>query len=131
MPFPLDIRFVRDTEQKLGRRFPLSFVSRMLQSNGGTVSVQGETWFLFPFFDTTDKKRIARTCNDIIRETRSNQDRPGFPANAVAIAENGGGAFLLLLPDDAASDRFGDTIYFWERGSDVVSPVADDFYDLR
>ncbi len=38
MPFPVDIKYVKETEQKLGVKFPASFVIRMVKSNGVAVA---------------------------------------------------------------------------------------------
>lgn len=103
----------------------------MLPSNGGTVNDGTATWFLFPFFDDSDRRRLARTCNDIVRETIAARDRPGFPAGGVAIGHDGGGGVLLLLPDDEDPSRLGDSVYAWYGAlEDHVASIADDFLDL-
>ncbi len=96
MPFPLDIKFVRRAEAALGIAFPSGFIRRMLADNGGEQFVQlvGDTFQLFPFFDDSDKKRLKRTCNDIVRETGKARECAGFPPNAVAIGADGGGNYL-------------------------------------
>ena len=75
MPFPLDMRFVREAEAKLGCSLPASYIAQMCRCNGGQVSAglhpfARDTFDLYPILDTTDRKRMARTCNDIIRETK-------------------------------------------------------------
>src|SRR5690349_5574441 len=99
MPFPLDIRFVQEAQRKLGRVLPHGYVARMCRNNGGEVSTGEDVFFLHPILDTTDRKRLARTCNDIVRETASARERPDFPAEALAIGNNGGGDLLVFLPD--------------------------------
>ena len=89
MPFPLDIEYVRRAEDRLGVKLPLSYVSQMLKDNGGCVHVRDYVWWLFPIFDESDRKRLKRTCNDIVRESLSSRQRPHFPSNAVAIAHDG------------------------------------------
>ncbi len=44
MPFPVDIKFVNDTEKKLGVKFPPSFTVRMVKSNGGSVATGTDSW---------------------------------------------------------------------------------------
>jgi hypothetical protein len=61
MPFPIDIKYVNETERKLGVKFPPSFVVRMVKNNGGEVSAPPDAWQLYPFFDTSDRKRLANT----------------------------------------------------------------------
>src|SRR5258706_11168590 len=98
MPFPVDIKYVTQTEKKLGVKFPASFVVKMVKQNGGSVSAASDTWNLHPFLDASDRKRLARTCNDISRETSVAHEWPRFPSDAVAIGSNGGGDLLILLP---------------------------------
>ena len=134
MPFPVDITFIEQAEEKLAMRFPMSFKARMAKNNGGSVTTNAgweEHWNLFPFFDTSDKTRLKRTCNDIIRETASAHDRPGFPSDAVAIGDNGGGDVLILLPDSDDPTRLGDAIFWWDHETDAIEQVGDDFLELR
>ena len=70
----------------------------MLKDNGGEVVTPPDTWQLHPFLDTSDKKRLRRTCNDIARETESAKEWPRFPEEAIAIGANAGGDWLILLP---------------------------------
>ncbi|WP_294822151.1 SMI1/KNR4 family protein [uncultured Flavobacterium sp.] len=98
MPFPLDMQYIDEAEQELGTRFPASFRNRMAHENGGEVATDDDEWILFPFFDRTDKKRISRTCNHIVLETQKAREWQGFPVEAVAIASNGLGDMLVLLP---------------------------------
>jgi hypothetical protein len=101
----------------------------MLRDNGGTVRAGGDHWELFPFFDGSDRKRIARTCNDIVRETTEARKWPGFPAGAVAIASNGTGDLLIFLPDpERPSDLLPGVLWWCHEGGDVRK-VADSFAD--
>jgi hypothetical protein len=129
MPFPLDIQFVRQAEAKLGRRLPLGYVARLCRDNGGQVAVGDDVFFLYPILDTSDRKRLARTCNDIVRETGQAKQWPGFPADAVAIGDNGGGDKLVFLPDPDAP-RFADAVYWWDHETDELHAAADAFEDL-
>ena len=100
MPFPVDSVFIDRAAEKLGIRLPLSYIAHMQRANGGEVDAADDTWQLFPIYDDSDKKRIARTCNDIVRETKVAQEWNGFPPNAVAIASNGTGDKLIFLPNE-------------------------------
>ena len=97
MPFPVDSKFIEAAEQKLGLTFPSMFRGYMMKSNGGDIETDLDAWQLFPFLDSSDRKRLARTCNDIVRETILARDLPGFPSGAVAIGSNGGGDVCLSL----------------------------------
>ena len=74
MPFPIDIKFVHDAERKLAIKFPAAFVNKMVKMNGGSVSTRIDSFELHPFMDASDRKRLARTCNDIVRETAAAHD---------------------------------------------------------
>jgi hypothetical protein len=83
-----------------------------------------------PILDTTDRKRLARTCNDIIRETDTAREWPNFPLNALAIGDNGGVDRLVFLPDAGAS-RFADAVYWWDHKTGELQLVADAFEQLK
>ena len=130
MPFPLDAKYVQQAQQKLGRTLPLGYAARMCRANGGQVSVGADVFNLFPILDSTDRKRIARTCNDIIRETASAREWTGFPLDALAIGDNGGGDKLVFLPDPEAR-RFADAVYWWDHETGDLQLAADAFEDLK
>jgi hypothetical protein len=131
MPFPVDVTWITQTEEKLGVRFPASFVTAMSKSNGGSVRTHIDQFELFPFLDASDRKRLQRTCSSIDRETLSaRKNAYGFPPDAVAIGENGGGDLLVLLPMPEHPDTLAHTIYWWDHETGEVEPVADDFKDL-
>ena len=69
MPFPIAAAEIAKTEIKTGFTFPPGLKSRLAEDNGGELEVAGDCWQLIPFLDGSDRKRIARTCNDIVRET--------------------------------------------------------------
>ncbi len=98
MPFPVAEQFIAETERKLGVTFPPAFRSRMSRNNGGELSTDEDDWQLFPFFDTSDRKRLSRTASDIVRETANAREWSDFPPDAIAIAANGCGDHLVLLP---------------------------------
>jgi hypothetical protein len=129
MPFPLDSAFVKRAQAKLGRKLPLGYVVRMCRENGGAVVTEIDVWSLFTIFDDSDKKRLTRTCNDIIRQTALARKRPDFPANAVAIGENGGGDILIFLADPD-HDRYADAVYWWDNETGEVDKLADNFEEL-
>lgn len=112
MPFPVETKWITRTEEKLGDRFPASFVTEMARMNGGTIGAQSDAFALFPFLDATDQKRIRRTCNSIDRETATARKHwLGFPSAAVAIGANGGGDLLILLPMPNHPDTLQHAVY--------------------
>jgi hypothetical protein len=124
MAFSLDIQFEKRTEVKLGRKLPLGYVARMCRENGGEVAMGTDSWCLYPIFDDSDRKRLKRTCNDIVRETASAREWPDFPPETVAIGDNGGGDKLVLLADPE-SDRYGDAVYWWDHETGALHRIAD------
>ena len=98
MPFPVAEEFIAETERKLGVSFPEAFRARMSRNNGGELSTDDDDWELYPFFDTSDRKRLSRTSNHIVRETTTARQWRGFPPEAIAIAANGSGDKLVFLP---------------------------------
>lgn len=129
MPFPVDGVYIARAAEDLGVRLPLSYIARMQRSNGGDVKAAGDTWQLYPIFDDSDKARIKRTCNDVVRETKLAREWPGFPRDAVAIADNGTGDKLVFVPNDSG-DRLAEVVYWWDHATDQLTAVADDFGDL-
>ena len=130
MPFPLDPKWITQTEEKLGVRFPASFVVAMSKLNGGAVDVGFDVFHLHPFLDKSDKKRIQRTCNSICRETASLRNLEHFQNELVVIGHNGSGDALVFQPmrDDAAT--LDHTVYWWDHETSELTAVADDFNEL-
>jgi hypothetical protein len=127
MPFPVDRKYIEATEKKLGGRFPESFVVKMMAENGGDVATPPDRWTLHPFLDAGDRKRLARTCNDIVRETQQARDAQGFPPNGVNIGDNGSGDHLVFL---LADGRIGPEVHWWDHETGALNLVAEDFSAL-
>ncbi|GFK18439.1 SMI1/KNR4 family protein [Corynebacterium glutamicum] len=109
MAFPVTEDKILAAEETLGRRLPETLRERLLQNNGGEViDNENNDWILHPVRDDSDRKRLVRTANDIIRETESAREWDNFPENAIAIANDGTGDLIILLPDD-------DAFYIWSH----------------
>jgi len=130
MPFPITADEIAKTEKKLGVSFPLGFKARMARNNGGEIEAADDYWQLIPFLDGSDRKRIARTCNDICRETASMRSWRGFPADAFVIAQNGSGDHLILQPSATDSKVLGEEIFFWDHETGQVTRIADSIQEL-
>jgi hypothetical protein len=130
MPFPIAAEEIAKTEKKLGVCFPLGFKARMARDNGGEIKAADDYWQLIPFLDASDRKRIARTCNDICRETASTRSWRGFPADAYVIAQNGSGDHLILKPSATDSQVLGEEIFLWDHETGQVTRVADSIQEL-
>lgn len=130
VPFPVDVKFIRAAEENLGVRFPAGFVGRMTRLNGGTAQVAGDVFEVHPIFDSSDRKRAARTSNDVCRETAyMRREWPDFPQDAVVVAQNGSGDRLVMFPDPTPG-ALGQPVFHWDHETGEVVRVVDDFADL-
>jgi SMI1/KNR4 family protein SUKH-1 len=127
MPFELPEPYLIAAEQQLGARLPPPYRAAMLASNGGEIEVEDDVWILYPIADNSDRKRIARTCNHVIRETERWREWSGFPTNAIAIGENQSGDVLVLLQ---SGDKFLPSVHVWSHETRQLDEVAEDFRDL-
>lgn len=127
MPFDLDESFISAAEQLLGATLPEAYRGTMLKKNGGELEIEDDVWQQYPIADTSDRKRISRTINHIIKETQHLKSWPGFPEEAVAIAGNGSGDQLVLLKAGAS---FGQEIYIWAHETGQLQKIANNFSAL-
>ena len=130
MPFPVAELFIAETERKLGVSFPAAFRARMGRNNGGELSSAEDDWELYPFFDTSDRKRLSRTSNDIVRETASAREWRGFPPEAIAIAANGCGDQLVFLPVPG-STTLQPQPFIWLHETAELQPTDISFDDAN
>jgi hypothetical protein len=130
MAFPVDKKYIEDTEKELGLFFPQTFVDKMTLENGGELSTEDDDWQLIPFFDKSDSKRISRTCNHIVLETKNARDWPLFPDNVIVIGQNGFGDFLVLQKGPTDKNVLLDTIFIWRHETGNTEKVADSIQDL-
>jgi hypothetical protein len=128
MPFTLDDKFLLSAEQKLGAKLPDSYRQAMMAANGGAVASGLDDWYLYPIMDSTDRKRLARTCNDVVAESMRLAEWERFPRQALAIANNGEGDQLIFL---RSGERFAPAVYCWSHESGELTRVAEDFAQLE
>ncbi|OWQ45346.1 SMI1/KNR4 family protein [Roseateles noduli] len=128
MPFDLDESFLLAAERALGGRLPESFRLAMLQSNGGELETDDDEWEQYPIEDTSDRKRLSRTANHVLKETERCRAWPRFPANAVAVAGNGSGDHLVFILEGGVFDP---TVLAWRHETGELEQVAADFADLQ
>lgn len=122
MPFTTTDQHIRKAEVALGVRFPASLRERLQRDNGGEIEAADDIWQLFPVQDTTDRKRLSRTANHIVRETTEARKWDGFPSTAVAIASNGSGDYLILQ-DTVGDGVLDDIVLLWTHDDASASPV--------
>jgi hypothetical protein len=128
MPFNIAERLITAAEEKLGAPLPHSYRQAMMASNGGEVVAYDDVWNLHPILDNSDRRRLSRSCNDILRETRVMRDWPGWPDNAVAIAENGAGDKMLFLREGRG---YQPAVYVWLHDTGDLIVIAQSFSELR
>jgi hypothetical protein len=130
MPFPIDLKYIVEAENELGIEFPYEFKQKMIGQNGGELITEEDNWQLYPFFDKSDKKRISRTCNHIVLETKQAKEWNNFPDNAIAIATNGCGDYLILLPLESDTNKLNEKIYLWLHETGEIEEVAQNISEL-
>jgi len=133
MPFPVEEKYINKTEEKLGVKFPKEFRDKMIQNNGGEFEslIDGfeDHWTLFPFLDESNNKRVKRTCNDIILENKGAKGWSSFPAEVIAIANNGCGDYLVLKK--AEGENLDEKIYYWNHEEGLLTPTEIKIRDLN
>ena len=127
MAFNLEEQYVLETENALGATLPDTYRLAMMTNNGGTVDAVDEDWELIPIRDASDKKRLARSCNDIVTETASFREWSGFPTGAVAIAANGSGDCIVFIRE---GDKFHPQPHIWSHETRALVKISDDFSAL-
>ena len=127
MPFAVARPYIERAETQLGRRLPPDYGGRLSAVNGGEVAVAGDSWRLFPVFDDSDRKRIARTCNHIVHETQNARLWANFPPDALAIGSNDSGDLLVLMPE---GDTFSDVVHWWDHETGILHRAAQSIVDL-
>lgn len=128
MPFNLSEEQLVQTEKELGCTLPNEYREAMKSDNGGEAQTEEDDWEFYPIKDTSDKKRISRTCNHIIMETESCKGFGNFPENALAIAGNGMGDQMVFIKD---SGQYQSTVYLWLHETGELQELAASFGEIE
>jgi hypothetical protein len=120
MAFPVSEDKIVYAETVLGRRLPELLRSRLLRDNGGDLITDDDDWILHPVRDDSDRKRLSRTANDIVTETKVALRWSGFPSDGIAMASNGSGNLLVLMPDS-------DDVFFWDHEDNTLTSAVVDW----
>ena len=127
MPFPVAEEFIAETERKLGVSFPNSFRARMSRKNGGEFSTDNDDWQLYPFFDTSDRKRLSRT-------VQRHRARDWHSAAVAWFSTRGGrhrrGDLLVFLPV-AGSTMLQPQPFLWLHETGELQPTDISFDDAN
>jgi hypothetical protein len=109
---------VAAAEETLGRKLSEQHRQRLIRENGGEIRALREYWTLYPVWDATNRKTMGRTANHIVRENQAlRREWPDiWPEGYIAIADNGGGDYLVLLPGDMV-------VRSWDHETGVLTPV--------
>lgn len=124
MPFNLAEEQIAQAEKELDAKLPYEYREAMKLNNGGEVSTEEDDWELYPIKDTSDRKRLSRTCNHIIHETKSCRGFGNFPENALAIAGNGFGDQMVFLKEDG---QYLNIVYLWLHETGEIQELAESF----
>ena len=127
MAFNLAEQYVQQAEDALGATLPQNYRVAMMTNNGGEVDVADDDWELIPIKDSSDRKRLARSCNDIVAETKSYQEQSGFPVDVVVIAENGSGDCIVFRRE---GNVFHPAPHVWNHETRTLLKICDDFSEL-
>ena len=77
MPYPVDLKYIVETEQELGLIFPDSFKVKMSPENGGELMTEDDDWQEFLFFD---KGQLVVLANCFQKKTQK------IPKNEIELA---------------------------------------------
>jgi len=124
MGFNLKEIFIENTEKELGIQFSLSFKTKMMKDNGGELTIENDGWFIFPFYDNSDRKRIKRTSNNITRETNLFYLDYNELQHYIAFANNGSGDYLLFNKNSSKP------VYMFLHEKGIINQIANDFIEL-
>lgn len=123
MAFPTTETHIAAAERELGIKLPREYRERLMTRNGGELSTNGDDWQVFPVCDATNRKTAGRSAGHIVLETRSARAWEGFPQSAIAIASNGTGDLLVLVPM-GSSDRLDPQVQVWNHETRKCKPTA-------
>lgn len=129
MPYPIDEKYIKETELELNVKFPNEFKARMIKINGGELITDEFEFEIYPFFDKSDKKKISRTCNHIGLETENARKWNGFPKNGIAIGSDGFGNLIILT--HSGNGILTDKVYFWNHETGKQSIIAKSINELN
>ncbi len=127
MPFPIDQKYIDESEAKLSVKLPTAYKEVMSHNNGGEFSTDDDDWELYKIRDNSDPKRISRSMNDIVSNTLSSRQWQGFPENAIAIASNGCGDQLVFLSHAGVCNP---AIYYWSHETKEIFELFENFEEI-
>lgn len=127
---PIKPEFIQEAEQELGLVFPPLYKQKMLMTNGDSIVTYDHIWQMFPIYDRSNAERMRLTYNHVIYETYIARTWPNFPPLAVAIAENGYGDYLVLLPQKPDMSELREEVFLWQHETGKILEIADSVDEL-
>ena len=100
----------------------------MILDNGGEAETAEDGWEFYSIKDTSDRKRISRTCNHIISESEACKGYGNFPENCIAIANNGMGDQMIFLKE---GDKFKEEVFLWLHETGQMELLANSFSEIE
>ena len=130
MPFPIEQKYLEEMEKSLHVKFPSEYRNAMINENGGEIQKDNYHFRLYPFFDKSNKKRISRTSNHILKENESVKKWNNFPEEAIAIGSDDFGnqlVFLKVIEESIANEE----LFFWDHETGELIKIADSFEEFQ
>lgn len=124
----IEATYIQECEEELGAKFPESYRRAMLEQNGGLIELDSLEWTLVPIFDPTEPRELSAFDSHVISETKLGSKWNGFPNNAVVIACNMFGDYLILL---RWGQKFSNRVYLWDHDVGELWCVANDMSELQ
>ena len=134
MSCSLEEKFIVRAEELLKAKFPESFRKMMMQYNGPEIFLDDEViptggnLNILPIYDDSDRKRIRRTFNDIVRETKTARIEWELDDSVVVIGENGSGDLLTYCIE--SDGKIGSKVYWWSHELRTFNIVAEDISEI-
>ena len=126
--WPIRQEDIRAAERELGVCFPGSYAAGMQRANGGEVTFGGLVWTLCPFMDRSERKKLLRTSNDVVRETSRFRGIGWFPPTGVVIATVD--SHCLFLSRRNEHPELEDTVLAWFLDADGYEIAFESTADL-
>jgi len=121
LPFDLSEDQLLKAEDELGSQLPHDYREAMKLANGGEATTEEDDWEFYPIKDTSDRKRLSRSCNHIINETESCKEFGNFPEGAIAIAGNGLGDQTVFIKE---LGQFQTAVFLWLHETGELKELA-------
>lgn len=128
LPFDLSEDQLLKAEDELGSPLPHDYREAMKLANGGGASTEEDDWEFYPIKDTSDRKRLSRSCNHIINETESCKGFGNFPEGAIAIAGNGLGDQMVFIKE---LGQFQNAVFLWLHETGELKELAASFKEIK